>query len=597
MIKRLLTAHRTRSRTPFFTAEDRDNILWFWHGYLKKRTPWLLIVFGMISVQGIVYQQFLRMTESGLRVIFDQGSIKDLVRVCAMVFGLFAVRAATSYVIPRLSTWLASSSVMEMRRDLIDHMMKLDLAHFERSSPGDFILKLVQQAQGLSQFVGTATVGAVRDAVTVIVVSGYLIYKAPILYFSALVIAPAILLILRYVSHGIKQVQRQAEDALGNYMNTLEETLNGMRTVKISNQEPFEQARLVDATRKIHELQINLNSAQAVVLPAIDIASAFAYALVIGVGGYLALGADKQVDGATIITFMIGLVMVFDPMRNFSRFFTTLQANLILLSGIRSMMKVEPTITDAPHAMSRFDTTGDIRFDNVDFGYSPGHPLFKDLSMLFEGGSRTAIVGATGSGKTTVLSLLGRLYEVQGGEITIGGSNIRDIQIAALRQSFSVVAQDIVIFNASIWDNIKYVRPDATDEEIWQAAENAEIAELIRTRGDAKLGPKGAQLSGGQKQRIAIARAFLRSAPILLLDEATSALDQRTEDRVKRALSKLSAGKTTIVIAHRLSSIIDVDKIYVLDAGRVVETGTHEELLQLQGLYAGMYTTQKSEYV
>jgi ATP-binding cassette subfamily B protein/subfamily B ATP-binding cassette protein MsbA len=261
------------------------------------------------------------------------------------------------------------------------------------------------------------------------------------------------------------------------------------------------------------------------------------------------------------------------------------------------MMKVEPTITDAPHAMSRFDTKGDIRFDNVDFGYSAEHPLFKDLSMIFEGGSRTAIVGATGSGKTTVLSLLGRLYEVQGGEITIGGTNIRDIKIAALRQSFSVVAQDIVIFNASIWDNIKYVRPDASDEEIWEAAENAEIAELMRARGDAKLGPKGAQLSGGQKQRIAIARAFLRSAPILLLDEATSALDQRTEERVKRALSKLSAGKTTIVIAHRLSSIIDVDKIYVLDAGRVVETGTHEELLQQQGLYAGMYTTQKSEYV
>lgn len=597
MIKRLLTAHRTRSRSPFFTAEDRENITWFWHSYLKKRTPWLLVVFGMISVQGIVYQQFLRMTESGLRVIFDQGSVADLVRVCAMVFGLFTVRAATSYVIPRLSTWLASSAVMEMRRDLIDHMMKLDLAHFERSSPGDFILKLVQQAQGLSQFVGTATVGAVRDAVMVIVVSAYLIYKAPVLYFSALIIAPAILLILRYVSHGIKQVQRQAEDALGNYMNTLEETLNGMRTVKISNQEPFEQARLVDATRKIHELQINLNSAQAVVLPAIDIASAFAYALVIGVGGYLALGAEKQIDGATIITFMIGLVMVFDPMRNFSRFFTTMQANLILLSGIRSMLKVAPTITDAPGATDRFDTAGDIRFDKVDFGYSPSHPLFADLSLTFEGGRRTAIVGATGSGKTTVLSLLGRLYEVQGGEITIGGTNIREIRIAALRQSFSVVAQDIVIFNASIWDNIKYVRPDATDEEVWQAAENAEIAELMRIRGDARLGPKGAQLSGGQKQRIAIARAFLRSAPILLLDEATSALDQRTEERVKGALSKLSAGKTTIVIAHRLSSVIDVDKIYVLDAGRVVETGTHEELLQQQGLYAGMYTTQKGEYV
>lgn len=597
MLKRLISAHRTRSRTPFFTHEDRDNILWFWNSYLKKRTPWLVVVLAMISLQGLVYQQFLRMTEGGLRVIFDQGSMMDLARICAMVFGLFGVRAATSYVIPRLSTWLASSSVMEMRRDLIDHMMKLDLAHFERSSPGDFILKLVQQAQALSQFVGTGTVSAVRDAVTVIVISAYLIYKAPVLYFTALIIAPIILLVLRYVSHGIKEVQRRSEDALGNYMNALEETLNGMRTVKISNQESFERARLTKATQGIHELQINLNSAQAVVLPAIDIAAAFAYALVIGLGGYMAISANHQIDGATIITFMIGLVMVFDPMRNFSRFFTTLQANLVLLSAIRSMLKIEPTITDAPGAVASFDTSGDIRFQDVTFSYTPDMPLFRDLSLHFDGGSRTAIVGATGSGKTTVLSLLGRLYEVEGGAISIGGTNIREIQIAALRQSFSVVAQDIVIFNASIWDNIKYVRPDATDAEIWEAAENAEIADLMRARGDARLGPKGAQLSGGQKQRIAIARAFLRSAPILLLDEATSALDQRTEERVKRALFRLSAGKTTIIIAHRLSSIIDVDRIYVLDAGRVVETGTHDELLQQQGLYAGMYTTQKSEYI
>ncbi|WP_372520252.1 ABC transporter ATP-binding protein [Roseovarius sp.] len=205
-------------------------------------------------------------------------------------------------------------------------------------------------------------------------------------------------------------------------------------------------------------------------------------------------------------------------------------------------------------------------------------------------------VGATGSGKTTILSLLSRLYDTQGGEIRIGDTPIDRLKVGSLRGAFSVVAQDIVIFNASIWDNIRYVRPDATEAEVWQAAEDADIAELIRRRGNTPVGPKGAQLSGGQKQRIAIARAFLRDAPILLLDEATSALDQATEERIKAALTRLTKGKTTIVVAHRLSSISDADRIFVLEGGRLVEDGQHDELLAENGLYAQLYKAQKRGY-
>lgn len=596
MTRRLTSPEPKASRLPFFTGQDLENIKWFWNTYLIQRTPWLLVVLGLILVQGLAYQQFLSLTESGLRVIFDAGVVTELVKVCAIVFGLFAVRGLTSYVVPRLSTWLAASAVMELRRDLIQHMMTFDLAYFDRTSPGETILRLVTQAEGLSTFVGQATVNAVRDFVTVVIVSGYLIYKAPILFGTAIVIAPVIIFILQFVSHNIKTVQRKAQNALGEYMNTLEETVNGMRTVKISNQERFEKDRLLRSTKEIRELQIRLQAAQAVVMPAIDIASAFAYALVIGFGGYMAISPSYDIDGAAIITFLIGLVMVFDPMRNLAKFFTQLQASLILLDGVNYLNRIHPTIRDGDSPLDTFDTKGTIHLENVGFAYSPDSPLFDDLSMTFSSGQRTAIVGATGSGKTTVLSLISRLYETQKGTIKIGDIDIRDIRISSLREAFSVVAQDIVIFNASLWENIRYVRPESTDEEIWEAAEAAEIADLIRSRGDIPLGPKGAQLSGGQKQRIAIARAFLRKAPILLLDEATSALDQRTEERVKRALARLSEGKTTIIVAHRLSAIADSDKIYVLDQGRVVESGTHEELLDLNGLYHGMYTTQKGEY-
>lgn len=310
----------------------------------------------------------------------------------------------------------------------------------------------------------------------------------------------------------------------------------------------------------------------------------------------MVLSPGFDMDGAGIITFLLGMVMIFDPARLLAQFFAQLQANLVLLSRIRALYDEAATINDAPDAVESFDTSGDIVLEDVHFSYSPDQPLFEGLDMTFAGGRVSAIVGATGSGKTTILSLLSRLYDVGSGRITIGGQPIDQLKVSALRRAFSVVAQDIVIFNNSIWENIRYVKPEASEAEIWEAAENAEIADLIRRRGDAPVGPKGAQLSGGQKQRIAIARAFLRDAPVLLLDEATSALDQATEARIKSALGRLTKGRTTIIVAHRLSSISDADTIFVLEAGQLVEKGHHEDLLEQGGLYAQLYRAQKRGY-
>ena len=585
-----------KEKRPMFTELDRNNIKWFWDNYLKSKSPWLLVVLGMITIQGLVYQQFLALTEDGLRVIFDSGAMSDLVRVCAIVFGLFTTRAIISYLIPRLSVRLASDAVMKLRRDLIDYLMTLDLAFFERTQSGEIILRLVNQAQGLSQFVGQATVNAVRDAATVIIVSGYLIYKSPILFLSAAIVLPTILILLQHVSAKIKAIQATAENALGGYMTGIDEMSSGMRTVKIAGQEPIERDRLVTSTKNIRSLSIRLQSAQALVLPAIDMMAAVAYVLVIGGGGYMVLSGDFGLDGAGIIAYLLGLVLVFDPARSLAAFFAKLQANLIILDGVRSLYRETPTIFDKDGAHDTFDTSADITLDNVAFGYDPKEPLFDGLNMSFRGGKVSAIVGATGSGKTTVLSLLTRLYDVTGGQVRIGDVPITDLKIKAWRSSFSVVAQDIVIFNSSIADNIRYVRPDATDDEVRAAAEAAEIADLMDRRGDTPVGPKGSQLSGGQKQRIAIARAFLRASPILLLDEATSALDQKTEDKVKTALNRLSKDKTTLIVAHRLSAITHADWIYVMDAGRVVEQGSHVDLMANGGLYAGMYGAQKKSY-
>lgn len=583
-------------RQPLYSEADRDNMRWFWRHYLRQHTGKLSLVLGLILVQGLVYQQFLSMTESGLRVIFESGAMRDLIMVCVVVFVLFTVRGVVSFLAPMITVRISNQAIFEMRRDLVSHMMSLDLAYFERTKSGEIIQRLVTQTQAIGVFVGLAVAGAVRDAVTVLVVSGYLIWKNPILFTAAIVVLPFIIVVMNFVSDRVKQGQGEAEQALGGYMNGIEETVNGMRTVKIASQEEVEKDRLLKGTASLRDLMTRVQITQALVLPSIDLSSAFVYVLVIGGGGYMVLSRSFDMDGAEIITFLLGMVMVFDPARLLAQFFGGLQSNLVLLDRVRGLYAETPSITNRPGAQPSFDTGGDIALHNVRFAYAPDQPLFDGLSMTFEGGKVSAIVGATGSGKTTILSLLSRLYDPQGGEITFGGTPIRDVQVEALRGAFSVVAQDIVIFNASIWDNIRYVNPDATEAEIWQAAENAEIAELIRRRGETPVGPKGAQLSGGQKQRIAIARAFLRDAPILLLDEATSALDQATEARIKSALDRLTRGKTTIVVAHRLSSIADADRIFVLEAGRLIEEGRHDELLAQERLYAQLYRAQKKGY-
>ncbi|WP_166486314.1 ABC transporter ATP-binding protein [Jannaschia sp. CCS1] len=579
-----------------FNQQDRQNLRWFWQSYLRSKSIWLLIVLGMVSVQGLVYQQFLQLTESGLRVIFEDGSFRQLALICAYVFFLFAVRAALSYLVPRLSVWLASDAVVKLRADLTGHLLQQDLAYFERTKVGDTILRLFTQADGLGAFVGVTTVGAARDAVTVVIVAGYLIYKSPLLFLGAVVFIPIVIFMMQLISHKIKDIQAQAENAFGAYINTIEEMSNGMRTVKISGQEGHERDRLNTAAMGMRGLMIRLQSAQAMVAPTIDLVSACAYVLVIGGGGYMVISGDFDLDAAGIITFLLGLTILFDPARRLAQFFATLQASLVLLESLNSILRLEPTVHDLPGAKDTFDASADIQLNQVDFGYSKDDPLYEGLDLTIKGGQSTAIVGATGSGKTTVLSLITRLYEVDKGAVTIGGDNIRDIKVKALRKAFSVVAQDIVIFNASIFENIKYVRPEASDDEVWAAAEVANIADLMRQRGDTPLGPKGSQLSGGQKQRIAIARAVLQDAPILLMDEATSALDQKTEEKVRDALERVSEGRTSVMIAHRLSTVIHADWIYVLDFGKVVEQGTHADLMAQDGLYAAMYRSQKTGY-
>ena len=583
---------RNHMASKLFSEKDKSNIAWFWRRYLKRKTPWLGLILALVLLEGFVLQKFLAITETGLRVIFEQGDIIDLLWICLMVFLIFTVRALVSFVVPTLSVRLASGAVLELRSDLIRHVLYMDQRFFDRTNSSDLILRFVNQVEALSQFVGRTTVEAVRDVATIVIISGYLFYKSALLFGVALLLLPIIFLLMRMVSETIKRIQAQSEQALGSYMNTIEEMSGGMRTIKMTGQEAAEVDRMISESGNIKKLAVNLHMAQALVLPSIDLSSAVVYMVVIGGGGYLALSEASALDGASIIAFLLGLVIVFDPARRLSQFFTKLQTSLILLASVRGVLQTQPDVSDEGTASDFTDMRIDITLDDIGFSYEADHKLFDGINLQFKAGQKTAIVGSTGSGKTTLLSLMARLYDLNSGAVLFNGQDIKQFTLKSVREKFSIVAQDVVIFNKSIAENIHYADPTASPDAVRAAAKLARIDDLMVERGDQPVGPKGSLLSGGQKQRIAIARAFLKPAPILLLDEATSALDALTEQKVNASFKDLQAGKTTIVVAHKFSSVVDADHIYVLEAGKLVEQGTHADLMAKAGLYASMFSAQ-----
>ncbi len=578
-------------KSKLFSPQDKQNLSWFFKRYLKPYAWQLMFIFVLIVVQGVVYQQFLSLTEKGLRVIFEKGSVAELARICAITLAIFLFRALGSYLIPVNSAKIANRATFELRRDLTGHLVQVKQSYFDANPPGEVILRLVNQVQALGSFVSQATVNAMRDFITILVVSGYLIYKSAFMFAFALIVIPLIALAINLTSQRIKQIQSKSEAATGEYLTSIDEMATGMRTIKLSSQETSETNRLNGAAQTLRDLAIRLQRANAIMLPIIDLASAMFFILVIGIGGYIALQGAGNLDGAGIISFLLGLVILFDPAKNLGAFFVKIQSNLILLQSVRGVLfldiedrtdKIELD-TSTPVAMS---------FDRVDFAYADGTQVIHDVSLDIAAGKTTAIVGATGSGKSTILALIGRLYDRTSGQISVNGTPINELTLASLRNAINIVAQDIVIFNKSIYENIAYAKPDAPQEAILAAAEKAQILDLLTARGEAPVGPKGAHLSGGQKQRIAIARAFLKDTPILILDEATSALDPVTETLINDAFFTRNTTQTRIVVTHKLASITRADMIYVVDGGRVVERGTHDVLMAQAGLYYAMFTTQ-----
>lgn len=486
----------------------------------------------------------------------------------------------------------------DMRHDLFVHISHMDFTFFDKHRTGSLLSRVVSDLFEISEL---AHHGPEMLLTSIITLVGSFVFMLMIQWELALVLfvlIPLIILLVSVMRRKLEKSSMKLKKTTANINSDIESSISGIRTAKAFNNEDLEIEKFNSANELYKEARQNFFRIMGMFHGGIMGLSGVLTLVIIAVGGYfVALNKMTVVDLMTFIIFVNAFLMPINQMVAFFEIFSNGKAGLTRFVEI---MRTNPSIADSDDLLDIYPLQGDIVYKNVSFSYEDSHSkntVLKDINLEVKQGEKLAVVGPSGSGKTTLCQLLVRFYEINSGKISIGGHDIRDLTISSLREQVGIVQQDVFIFADSILENIRYGRPDATKQEVIQAAKNAEIHDFIMTlpQGyDTVVGERGITLSGGQRQRLSIARIFLKNPPFMILDEATSALDTETEINIQNSLEKLSKGRTVMVIAHRLSTIKNADKIIYLDAKGIKEKGTHDQLMKEKGDYYNLYNAQFS---
>lgn len=486
--------------------------------------------------------------------------------------------------------------MLDLRQKVYDHLQKLSLSYFDRSKTGDLLSRVTSDIDAIQSFVSTAFLGMVINVFMMLGMVGVMFYVNWQFTLIALSITPLLFYQVYRLTRSIKKATRDVRKKEGDIVSLIQEVLSSIRIVKAFTKENYEVERLKKETEESIRLTLLARSLKARLSPIVDVLTAFGTCIVLWYGARLVL--NNQLSAGDLIVFLLYLKMMYKPMKDLSKMIDTTSKAQIGLERILEIMKTENQVPELPNATVAERLKGEVSFNDVHFSYDQNQLNLKGINFNIKPGQFVAFVGPTGSGKSTITSLIPRFYDVLCGKVLVDGKDVRSYTIDSLRQQVSFVLQDPYLFRATIWENIAYGKADANCEEIRRAAKLANATEFIEKlpKGfDTLIGERGVTLSFGQRQRIAIARAIIRDAPILILDEPTSGLDAASEQLVLEALERLMAGRTTIVIAHRLSTIKHADNIFVVKQGEIVESGTHDELLAQNKLYAQLYEIQNKE--
>ena len=514
-----------------------------------------------------------------------------LYQLPVLVVAVTAAKAAAQYAQGILVQQLVLLVIRDLQHRMFAHLMAADLVQVEREAPAQVATRFTTDATIIREAL-TRTVNGLRDAITIIGLVASMIYMDWVLSVIAAVMYPLAALPIQLLGKRIRRASGGMQEKLGETAALLHQSFAQARTVRAYRLEAAETARAGQAFADMYRALLRMARSRARLDPILEVLGGTAVALVIGFAGWRAALGDGGIGNFS--GFVAALLLAAQPLRALGSLNAALQEGLAGLARVFQVIDDRPTITEKPGARPLPPGPGRVRFDRVAFDYPDGRTGLRELSFEAAPGLTVALVGPSGAGKSTALALIPRLQDVAGGAITIDGADVRDVTLASLRDAIAYVGQDTLLFDDTVAANIRLGRPGATDDEM-EAATRAAAAEFVWTLPEGfatRVGPGGGRLSGGQRQRIALARALLRDARILLLDEATSALDAESEAAIQVALARLRAGRTTIVVAHRLSTVRDAELVVTLADGAAVEQGTHASLLARDGLYARLVRTQ-----
>lgn len=529
--------------------------------------------------------------------IFYRQRADLITMICVSIVAAFVIRGVAGYAQAVILAKVGNNLVARYQRRLFDHLMKLDVGFFTENRSGHLAAQINQNVAGIRDLLSMTLTAVARDAVSLVALVSVMIWQDPMLSLLAFLVGPPLVISVNYLMRRLRAVTRQAVEINSRLIGSMQEATQGIAVVKAFTMEDQLSRRMIQMIDHAEERSNKIARVSERMTPIAEVLAGLAVAGVIGYAGYRATHGGAL--PGSIVSFITALLLAYDPVRRLARLQVGLERSLVNARMIYEILDHKPQQGDAPDAVEIKVDKGEVRFENVSFAYSEDLPVLSEVSFVAEAGKTTAIVGASGAGKTTLTALLERFYDVDGGRITVDGQDISKVTKRSLRKSMAYVSQQPYLFEGTIADNIRYGRADASDADIRFAAEQAAADDFIRQQPegyDTAVGENGMTLSGGQRQRISIARAIVRQAPILLLDEATSALDNESEARVQQALATVMKGCTTIVIAHRLSTVVNADRIVVMEAGRVIEQGTHSELIaNAHGTYARFHRLQNQK--
>jgi ATP-binding cassette subfamily B protein len=506
------------------------------------------------------------------------------------------VGAVSSYSEKYLTTSVGQWVMHDLRLTLYHHIHRLSLSQHDEKRTGDLITRVTSDIEAIQDFITSALLGTAVNVFTLVGMIAVMFYLNWQFTLIALSIAPALFAVVYVYTRRIKSASREVRKKESELVSVVQEVFSSIRVVQAFAREDYEQRRFAGHSLQSVELALRARSIKARLSPFVDVIVAVGTCLVLGYGARLILAG--KLSAGSLVVFFLYLSKMYKPMRELSKMTDTISKAAVGYERIKEVLETESRVRDLPRARPAPRFRGKIEFDRVSFGYAPDAPVLKDVSFKIEAGQTAALVGPTGAGKSTIVSLIARFYDPISGAVKIDGADVRSYTLKSLRRQMSFVLQETLLFHAPLWQNIAYGRPEADRAAIVRAAELANAHEFIEKMPegyDTMVGERGVTLSGGQRQRIAIARAILRDSPILILDEPTSSLDASSEQLVIEGLARLMEGKTSIVIAHHLATIQRADVIFVVKDLAIVERGTHQELLSRGGVYSEFYGIQRSE--